>query len=95
MFLGFENETSNKEEILGIVINASSEVSLFPKESISIVDLNNITLPPRAQLGLLDSSLFTNSQNSLLTSDLANKYGLYCDNVYVKGTMVSEKKIEN
>ena len=90
LFLGlFNNEdNSNQNEVLGIVINSSSGSSNYPKDSISIVDINNINQPPKSLLGLFNETLF--QSENLFTNSLVGKYGLYSDNAFLKGTMISE-----
>jgi hypothetical protein len=71
---------------LGIVLNADDS-SIYPKRSISIVDLINPSKDnTKLVLGYLDSSLF--SEN--VAKVMGGTYGLYSDNVYLKGSIISE-----
>ena len=90
LFLGFPDQNDNNDEVLGIVINTSSGSDLYPKDAISIVDINKPKQKPKTLLGLFDQDLFSVSNNTLFTKNMIGKYGLYSDNAYVKGTMISE-----
>ena len=45
IFLGVFNENTNNEEAIAIVINADSDSAGFPRESISIIDINEPEKP--------------------------------------------------
>ena len=91
LFLGiFNNLNETQEEVLGISINASGDSTFYPQDSIAIVDINESGQVPKTLLGLFTSNLFCGTSNSLLIDDIVGQYGLYSDNAYVKGTMVSE-----
>ena len=91
LFLGiFNNLNETQEEVLGISINASGDSTFYPQDSIAIVDINESGQVPKTLLGLFTSNLFGGTSNSLLIDDIVGQYGLYSDNAYVKGTMVSE-----
>ena len=82
------NEERTKGSKTGIVINSSKGQNGFPKQSISIIDIYNPIGTPKALLGYLDTSLFIGSQMQNLMKE---SYGLYCDNVYIKGSLISEE----
>ena len=84
---------NNPKELLGIVINARDS-DLYPQKSISIIDLLNPGKQPKLILGYLNQGLFENnegeSDKNIIINKIGNTYGLYCDNVYLKGSLVSE-----
>ena len=87
-------ETSEDDEKISIVINASSENGVFPKKSISILDICDINQPPRALFGFIDQVFFNNQENkdsidNTIMSSISGDYGLYCDNVYIKGSLIN------
>ena len=65
-----------------IVINAT-QFGLYPEQSISIMEGNTI----KAILGKLPLQIF--ADNTDLEEKLLGTYGLYCDNVFLKGIMLS------
>ena len=91
--MGFYDENDKKNEVLGISINASGDSSYYPQDSISIIDINKPGAKPKTLLGLFTNQVLS-GVNPYLASDLHGKYGLYSDNAYIKGTMVSETEGE-
>jgi hypothetical protein len=88
-----EEKSAGISEIgsVGIGINAASTaMGGLPPQSISLIDMKKIngTHDVHLLLGLLSEDLFLDN-NSPLKKSFNNSYGLYCDNVFLKGTMVS------
>jgi hypothetical protein len=78
----------------GIVFNTTAS-GIFPKKSISIVDLLNPQklnggYNTKLVLGYLSEDLFDN--DSLAKKVMSDSYGLYSDNVFLKGSIVSENQ---
>lgn len=88
VFISNQSTLESFSEQYGIIINATDK-SDYPKHSLSIVDLGKPKKRPTLVLGQLTSDLFKNQ-------DIANRfdgtYGLYSDNVYLHGTIVSESE---
>lgn len=87
IFVSNQSSSSFSEQY-GIIINAT-DGSLYPKRSLSIVDLNKPAKTPTLVLGQLTSNLFVN-QN--IGERFDGTYGLYSDNVYLHGTIISESE---
>ena len=83
-----KNSKTNIDQTF-IAINSLNTSGFFPRESISIMD---ISLPGKTGLkalfGYFEDKYFYDSDDKFL-SRMRGKYGLYCDNVYIKGSMVS------
>ena len=93
LYLGrLDEEKSNS--ITGLAINAStSYTGIFPSESFSIVELSAGIPYVKGVFGKLTKDLFLNSYLPL--ESLIDSYGLYCDNVYLKGSLITENKEDN
>lgn len=91
MVIFMEDDQSEK---ISIVINSSSTNGVFPKKSISILDICNINDTPRALLGFIDETIFKNEGDidQTIINSIGNDYGLYCDNAYIKGSLINHTK---
>ena len=72
---------------VGIGINASDNPAIIPSNSISVFELSSEGIPtPRATLGLISG-----------TGDdsIDGTYGLYADNAFLRGSLVTEAKIDS
>jgi hypothetical protein len=65
---------------------------LVPEESFSIFTMNNNNSRTKinALFGVLPEEIFNDTQLPTALTKMAGTYGLYCDNVYLKGTLVTE-----
>lgn len=100
---GKEDNSTNivkRNTSIGIGINSSSASSLLPPTSISVfntniktdeIGKNKIELEPRIVLGYFSEELF--GSNNFLNdyqSFINGSYGLYADNVLVKGSIIAD-----
>ena len=75
---------------IGIGINGSNSAATVPQNSISVFELNkDKQLDFHVVLGLLDKNILES-----FNSTLESSYGLYADNVFLRGSLVTENKAE-
>ena len=85
-----QKATDEQHGSIGIGINASDNSSSVQKNSISVFELDkNGQLNTHVVLGLLDENILRDFDSSITSS-----YGLYADNVYLRGSLVTENKAE-
>ena len=72
-------------ELLGIVINALGTDSIYPRRSISILDVMNPHNTPKLIMGYLPENISND-----FGSKINGTYGLYCDNVALRGSIISK-----
>ena len=92
--LGLKNKKQEVKNNIGIAINSSDNESEFPKQAITIFEttLNTaegaagITKEPKIKLGRMDGEAAYGGLEG---------YGLYAENVYLHGSLVTKLKDEN
>ena len=85
-----QKATDTEHGSIGIGINASDNNSIVQKNSISVFELGKDgQLNTHIVLGLLDENILQDFDSSVTSS-----YGLYADNVYLRGSLVTENKAE-
>lgn len=84
------NEDKNKNDNVGICINGSLDSSFSTPQSISVFDFNPVTqiITPRIVLGKLPNE-------ESIYGYAAGTYGLYAENVLLKGSLVTQTVTSN
>jgi hypothetical protein len=81
LHMGMPNET-----VVGLGLNASINSSILPAQSFSIIELEKDSYKPRVILGKIPSNIVDILHGA---NDATDEYGLYADNVYLKGEIIA------
>ena len=84
MGTGQENES-----VIGLGLNASTNATVLPSESFSIIELTNESYKPRAIFGKIPGNIIATFRDAASTTQASDTYGLYADEVYLKGEIIA------
>jgi hypothetical protein len=79
----------DNESVIGLGLNASTNPEVLPSESFSIIELVGASYKPRAIFGKIPGNIIATFRDPASTTSTPDTYGLYADEVYLKGEIIA------